>query len=264
MDLLPILSVVGVHFWDSFSFLSGWVCQWKPFSIPIGDSFQKAYLEEWIHISDDSSSNFGEQCTANILTMVHDTEYKDCATIRKRPEEAPSASRSSWQASGEHGTPTWKISGTRGTASFWERAEAPLSPPRPTCKFVQSKELSPFPERLELPFSTDEILCGHEEIVSSGTDQCTAWLKMSPHEVLVRHMVDFQKATADFREALEWTPATSSHTVYKHFAARSIVQKRLSIYNWNPGSRRGKEDAFEKQIAGRWHISYLAGGVRIC
>ena len=33
--------------------------------------------------------------------------------------------------------------------------------------------------------------------------------------------------------------------------------KRLSIYNWNPGPRRGKEDAFEKQIAGRWHVITL-------
>ena len=28
-------------------------------------------------------------------------------------------------------------------------------------------------------------------------------------------------------------------------------------YNWNPGPRRGKEDAIEKQIAGKWHIITL-------
>ena len=33
----------------------------------------------------------------------------------------------------------------------------------------------------------------------------------------------------------------------------SSVQKRLSIYNWNPGNRRGREGALEKQIAGTWH-----------
>ena len=38
---------------------------------------------------------------------------------------------------------------------------------------------------------------------------------------------------------------------------RSLVQKRLSIYNWNPGPRHGKEDAFEKQIAGKWHVITL-------
>ena len=35
------------------------------------------------------------------------------------------------------------------------------------------------------------------------------------------------------------------------------MQKRLSIYNWNPGPQRRKEDAFEKQNAGKWHIVTL-------
>ena len=82
---------------------------------------------------------------------------------------------------------------------------------------------------------------------------------MSEHEILVQHMVDIQEATAEFRKASERRPATSFHknSSNKHFAARSIVQRRLSIYNWNPGPRRGKEDAFEKQIAGKWHIITL-------
>ena len=115
------------------------------------------------------------------------------------------------------------------------------------------------PERLEFPFSNDEILCGYEDIVSSGTDQFTAWVKVSPQEVLVHHMVDIQRAIADFREASERKPATSSQTnrVSKDLSNRSPVQKRLSIYNWNPGPQRGKEDAFEKQIAGRWHVITL-------
>ena len=62
--------------------MSGWDCQWKPFWIPIGDSFQKAYLEECIHMGDDSSSHLGEQCMANIPTMV-----------QERPEEAVMTSR---------------------------------------------------------------------------------------------------------------------------------------------------------------------------
>ena len=60
----------------------------------------------------------------------------------------------------------------------------------------------------------------------------------------------------EFREASERKHATSSHmnSSSKRFASRSIVQRRLSIYNWNPGPRRGKGDAFEQQIAGRWHV----------
>ena len=45
------------------SFKSGLVCQWKPFCIPVGESFQKAYLEEWVYTGDDSSDqNFQRLC----------------------------------------------------------------------------------------------------------------------------------------------------------------------------------------------------------
>ena len=88
------------------------------------------------------------------------------------------------------------------------------------------------------------------------TDHFTACVKLSPHEVLAQHVVDVQKVVADFREASERRQASPSqtHGANKHFFTQSPAQKRLSIYNWNPGPRRGKEDAFEKQIAGKWHI----------
>ena len=128
--------------------------------------------------------------------------------------------------------------------------------PRPTCNFIHPRQLSPFPERVELPFSNEVILSCYEEFDSSGTDLFATWVKMSEHEILVQHM-DIQKASAEFREASERKPATSSHknSSNKHFATRSIVQGRLSIYNWNPGPRRGKEDAFEKQTAGKYIIT---------
>ena len=155
----------------------------------------------------------------------------------------------------------WEPSKLHDKACFWERIDAPLPSlrPRPKCNFIHPRQLSPFPERLELPFSNDEILSGYEEFDSSGTDLFTTWVKMSEHKILVQHMVEIQKATAEFREASERKPATSSHrnSSSKHFAVRSIVQRRLSIYNWNPGPRRGKEDAFEKQTAGRWHVISL-------
>ena len=64
---------------------------------------------------------------------------------------------------------------------------------RPKCNFIHPKQLSPFPERLKLPFSIDEILSGYEDIVSSGTDQFTTSVKTDPDATLVRHMVDVQK-----------------------------------------------------------------------
>ena len=122
------------------------------FGCQLVTGFRKPTFQEWIHISDDSSSNLGEQCIVHIPTMVQDSEYKDCTTKHERPEEALSAPRSSWQAGGEHDTPTWTLSGTQRTASFWERTEAPLPPPRPGCNVTHPKQLSPPPERLKLPF----------------------------------------------------------------------------------------------------------------
>ena len=225
--------------------MSGWVCQWKPFWIPVEDSFKKAFVKEWVFISDEPSD---EQNTVEV-PVLHSTDHSDCIPVT--PRVSKQFASLPWE------TPrSLKI-----RLIFWERIEAPLPPlrPRPKCNFIHPRQLSPFAERLELPFSNDEILSSCEEFDSSGTDLFASLVKMSEHEILVHHMVDIQKATAEFREASERKPATSSHknSSSKHFATRSIVQRRLSINNWNPGPRRGKEDAFEKQIAGRWHIITL-------
>ena len=122
---------------------------------------------------------------ANIPTMVQGAGYKDYTSKQKLPEEAPSAPR----PTGQPDAPTWDIIGPLGTASFWERTKAPLPPPRPWCNFIHPKQLSPFPERLKLPFSSEEILSGFEEIVSSGTDQFTTWVKTDPDATLVQHTI---------------------------------------------------------------------------
>ena len=142
---------------------------------------------------------------------------KDCTVKHKQPMEAPSAPRpmeqyeqpldppstpkSSWQAVGEPDAPTWKLSRTDGTASFWEKTEASLPHPQRRCNFIHLKQLSPFPERLELPFPSEEILSGYEDVVSSSQDRYTTWVKTDPDVTLERHMVDTQKAVADYREA---------------------------------------------------------------
>ena len=232
--------------------LSGWVCPRKPFWIPVGESFQKAYLEEWVYIGDDSSD---EQGFANFPALVQGPGNKGYISKSKLREDAPPALGPAEQPDAL----PWEPIGPQGTASFWERTEAPLPPLRPRCNFIHPRQLSPFPERLKLPFSCEEILSGFEDIVSSGTDQFTAWVNTDPHATLVRHMVDVQKATAEFREASERIQDTPSQTnrFNKRKSNRSPVQKRLSIYNWNPVPRRGKEDAFEKQIAGSWHVVTL-------
>ena len=120
-------------------------------------------------------------------------------------------------------------------------------------------QLSLYPERLMLPLPKEEILSGCEDIVSSCTDLYTTCRKTDPETILVRHMVDIKNAVAQFREASERRQDTAyqAHHGGKSLPNRLFMQKRLSIYNWNPGPRRGKEGAIEKRIAGRWHIITL-------
>ena len=51
---------------------------------------------------------------------------------------------------------------------FWERIEAPLPPlrPRPKCNFIHPRQLSPFPERLELPFFQMMKSCAATKMLS--------------------------------------------------------------------------------------------------
>ena len=89
-----------------------------------------------MHMGDDSSSNLGEKCiktipTANFPKMVHNSEYKDCTIKHKRPEEAISAPRPTEQPD----APTSELLGRQGTASFWERTEAPLPLPKTLVQF---------------------------------------------------------------------------------------------------------------------------------
>ena len=71
--------------------------------------------------------------------------------------------------------------------------------------------------------------------------------------------MDVQKAVADYREAAARIQESTTQEYFfdANMPKRSYVQKRLSIYNWNPGPRRGKEGAIEKQIAGKWHVMTL-------
>ena len=157
--------------------MTGWVCQWKPFWIPVDDSFKKAYVEEWVfQVTDTSDFSFsGGQ--GNV--------------IPETPKVPMPVSLSTWGP--------WN---DEDSACSRERIEAPLRPlqPRPTC------------ERLELPFSCDAILSGHEDLVSSRSDQFTMWRKMSHREILAEHVVDIHKVVADFRDAFERIQSASSQT----------------------------------------------------
>ena len=97
------------------------------------------------------------------------------------------------------------------------------------------------------------------EIIRDGF---TSWVKAEFETVLERHTADIRKVHAEFREASardtshfikSITSTTKCPTVHLH-------RKRISIYTWNPGRRRGKEGAIEKQNCRKIAPHCLAGG----
>ena len=102
--------------------MSGWIFQWKPFWIPVGDSFLNAYIEEWFYAGSDAPAN--------------PAEMKQWVTKLERPDVAPPAPD------------------LQDPASPWENVEAPLPPssPRGQVTFTHPLPTCSAPERLKLPF----------------------------------------------------------------------------------------------------------------
>ena len=108
-----------------------------------------------------------------------------------------------------------------------------------------------FPSRLLLPHPDDKIPSGYEEDVLSIRDGCTAWVKADPASILEHPLVNENSANPAFREAPDrkHSPTNEGYRFDTDVPNRMTEQKRLSICKWNPGPRRGKEEAIEKHIA---------------
>ena len=143
--------------------MPSWVCQWKPFWIPVGESFKKVYLEEWIFTGDDSSD---EQRATDIPVLLHSTGNTDYIRDDHPPTPRPSRQPDSLP---------WEPTRPQDEAYFGSelRHHCLLYGPDATSS-IQDSSVPFLSERLELPFSSDEILSGYEDVVSSGTDQFTA------------------------------------------------------------------------------------------
>ena len=171
--------------------------------IPIGDTFQRAYLEEW-HLVDDGS----KRDSGDLHTSPNTTESakplmsgsSDVTFKQGKPWDTSSAPKSPWQAVGEFDAPTWKLSGTQGTSAFREKSEASLPHQKRVCNRIHPKQRSPLLERLKLPYPDDIMsLCGRRLVH-------TRWfllrgVKADVNTILERHAVDIRKALAEFREA---------------------------------------------------------------
>ena len=153
---------------DATCTMTGWVCQWKPFWIPVGDTFKKAYVE-------DLSSKF------QILLILSFPKMRETLFLELLSVTLP-------VPSSHRQAPKPEV-----YASTQEHNVAPLPPLpcRPTC------------ERLELPFSDDDILSGFKDHRLPRSDLFTTWGTMTPEEILAEHMVDVRRIAADFRDAFE-------------------------------------------------------------
>ena len=137
--------------------MTEWVCRWKPCWVLIDDTLKQAYFKDSQFLKDGQNFHLVEDATQSIplaadSTKVRRSEDKDGTVKHEQPLDASSAPKSSWQAVGAPDAPTWKLSGTQGSSAFWEKPEAPLPHQNAGCNFIHPKQLSPFPERLKLPY----------------------------------------------------------------------------------------------------------------
>ena len=82
----------------------------------------------------------------------------------------------------------------------------------------------------------------------------SAWVKADPETILRRHVVDAKGLYPALREA---SARRRNHLLGTN---RLTEQRRLSVFNWNPGPRRGKEGAIDRHLVGKWHITDLRAG----
>ena len=206
---------------DRVFLMTGWVCQWKPFLVPVGDACQKAYLEEWQRVDDGSMRDPDENFIKTVPRAADSirqrrAENSDCAIKYEQPWDTSSAPKSSSQAVGQLDAPTWKLSGTEDTSDFWENRRR---------LFVHPKQLSPFPERLKLPYPDEEILSGYEEDVSFIRDGFTTWVEADSNITLERHVVDVRKALAEYREASARRHDTPAQQFFlRHQRAKPLIR----------------------------------------
>ena len=122
--------------------MTGWVCQWKPFWIPVDDSFKKAYVEDWVFQITDPSDISLPGGQGDVIPETPEVSLPVSSSQREAPK-------------------------IENSTCAQEHIEALLPPlqPRSTC------------ERLELPISSDAILSGYEDLHLPSSDQFTMWGK---------------------------------------------------------------------------------------
>ena len=121
-------------------------------------------------------------------------EMKQWVTKLERPDVAPPAP------------------GLQDKASSWKNVEAPLPSPSPRGQVTFTHQLPTCScaGTSETTVPTGDILSGYEDDVTSGNDLSTSWARIKPEAILALHMVVAHRAAAEYREASERKPGTSS------------------------------------------------------
>ena len=260
LSICPFEHQISVHTDDQMGVQIFWV--------PRSDTFQQAYQEEWEQEDDDPSHIHAEESRTD---TSHDRSPQQqrlrvCMQLRTTGgmphvkyqllvAVLPYRNRlgnllvtpMSQQSSGS----TQKL---KKNAVFWVPLGAPVPLKTRVGNFIHPVQFGILPNRLPLPYPDAEILLGYEEDVSSIRDGFSVRVKLR------RHIVDAKGTNLAFREApvRKHAPSKEEHRFDTDVPDRLTEQKRLSIYNWNPGPRREKKKgAIEKHIAEKWHAITL-------
>ena len=229
-----------------------------------------------VHDSCDvNESNHGSYSTSKVteperLQMPKDDGWDASRGLSTTPPGLPSTPLSSWEPYLDTGTTTtpWVFQryvlrkpteAQESAPLIVEPLDMPTSSTSRGRNAIRPVQFGIFTKRLLLPHPDDEILSGYDEDVSSIRDGYTAWVKADLATILKRHLVCLDGANPVFRDAQD--KKLSSPSLNYRFNTdvpnRLREQRRLSILSWNLGPRRGKADAIEKHIAGKWHIIAL-------
>ena len=80
-----------LHLLSAYCPMSSWVCPWKPFWIPVDDSFKKAFVEEWVFINDVPC----ERPNSAEDPVVHNSEHSEFILVT--PKTSKHSSTLSWE-----------------------------------------------------------------------------------------------------------------------------------------------------------------------
>ena len=146
--------------------MTRWVCRWKPLWVPRGDTFQKAYLEDWEQEDDDHSYTPGEEGKNNHTGHARSPELQHLGAYKqfKTTVGAPHANYQLLVA-----VPLCRnrlgnfleiqtYQQSRRCSIFGTLLGAPVPSKTMFAIFIHPIQFGIFPERFSLPYPDEEIL----------------------------------------------------------------------------------------------------------